>query len=114
MSSTNDHRYTRRHLLKQEVMLSTESKYQLCKVHDISITGALLSVAWFGLTKDTPVTLTINLAIGDEKANSQTLPAKVARVSREGTAITFDELPTANYSALLKFVNTLELDTPQV
>lgn len=106
--SNSEHRYTERHPLDQEVMLSTESKFQLCKIHDISIVGALLSVAWFGLSKGTPVTLTMNVAVGNAKADTRTLPARVARVSKEGTAITFENLATGDNSALLKFVRTLD------
>lgn len=109
MAKTSEHRYTDRHPMHQEVMLSTADKFQLCKIHDISITGALLSVAWFGLSKGTEVTLTMNIAAEGEKKDSRTLPAKVVRVSRDGTAISFNEtLEASDRNALLRFLKSLK------
>lgn len=109
MPSTSEQRYTDRHPLNQEVMLSTADKFQLCKIHDISVTGALLSVAWYGLSKGTEVTLTMNVAPIGDKRDSRTLPARVVRVSKEGTAISFDEaMESSDHSALLKFLKTLD------
>lgn len=107
MAEDSEHRIKARHPLDQEVMLSTDSTFRLCRVHDISETGALLSVAWFGLGKKTPVVLTMNLNTDGKKIDSYQLQAEVARVSNEGTAIMFTDLDSHTRTALIQFVDML-------
>ena len=77
--------------------------HRLCKIHDLSLKGAMLDVGWSALTRDVPVELTISLPAALDKT-SYRLPAQVARVTKNCTAIKFGELDTGAHSALQQYL----------
>lgn len=91
--------------LPRSAMLAHATGHRLCQVHDISLTGALLDIGWGVLTHDVPVQLMIDLPNG-AGAKSYSLPATVARVSRNGTAIKFTGLDNESHSALSSFLRS--------
>jgi len=90
--------------VNQEVMIIHGVGHRLCKIHDLSLKGAMLDVGWSALTRDVPVELTISLPVAQEKT-SYRLPAEVARVTKTGTAIKFGELDSGAYSALQQYLH---------
>lgn len=80
-------------------MLSEGMHFRMCRLRDLSLSGAFLEVGWGALTRDTQVdvVLTIN-STRDPKVHH--LPAQVARVSTEGTAVRFRSLDRLTYDAL--------------
>lgn len=91
--------------LPRTAMLAHATGHRLCQVHDISLTGAMLDVGWGVLTHDVPVQLMIDLPNGGG-AKAYSLPATVARVSRQGTAIRFTGLDSESRNALSSFLSS--------
>lgn len=84
-------------------MLSEGMHFRLCKVRDLSLSGAFLEVGWGVLTRDMPVNLTLTLR-ADRESHVYRLPAEVARVSTEGAAVRFRHLDESAYKALSSFL----------
>jgi hypothetical protein len=87
----------------QEVMLIHEQGHRLCKIHDLSLKGAMLKLGWGALIRDVPVELAISLPSAKGRA-SYRLPAQVARVTTTGTAIKFHELDTTVHEAMQRYL----------
>lgn len=83
----------------EEVILSLPQGFRLCKLHDISFTGALLNVYWGALTRGANVDLMITLSYGDEEKVFH-IPSEVARVTDSGTAIHFRRVDPEVHEAL--------------
>lgn len=75
----------------REVMLSHQEGFRLCRLRDISATGALLDIGWAVLHKGVPVDLMITLHYGDDEKVYH-VPSEVVRVTNEGVAIHFKKL----------------------
>lgn len=101
--AASDRRIGGRKPLPKTAMLAHASGVRLCKIHDISLTGALLEVGWGVLTHDVPVQLVVDLPVGDGE-KSFSLQARVARVSVLGTAIEFEQLDPDSFKALSGYV----------
>ena len=103
---SKDKRITARQLLNQEVMLSAERSFRLCQMHDISLDGAMLNIAWPELTSNREVELRIDLP-HDDQVKTYRIPARVARVATDGTAIEFGELNDESREALENLLDSL-------
>ncbi|MDH5513072.1 MAG: PilZ domain-containing protein [Gammaproteobacteria bacterium] len=91
--------------VSQEVMLIHQQGHRLCKIHDLSLKGAMLELGWGALTRDAPVELSISLPSAKGKS-SYRLPAKVARISTQGTAVKFNELGSVAREAMQRYLQT--------
>lgn len=85
----------------QEVVINHQTGLRFCKLKDISESGAFLDIGWGALTRAVPLELSINLP-ADGK--SLRLPAQVARVSTNGTAVVFDPLDRQAQQMLSRFI----------
>ena len=103
--SDGERRTGSRKLLPRTAMLAHASGHRLCKVFDISVSGAMLDIGWGVLTHDVPVELMIDLPNG-ANAKAYSLHARVARVSRDGTAIKFASLDHESESALASLLRS--------
>ncbi|MEJ2106221.1 MAG: PilZ domain-containing protein [Acidiferrobacteraceae bacterium] len=83
----------------EEVLLSLPQGFRLCKLHDISFTGALLNVYWGALTRGAKVDLMITLSYGDEEKVFH-IPSEIARITDSGTAIHFLRVDPETHEAL--------------
>jgi hypothetical protein len=83
----------------EEVILSLPQGFRLCKLRDISFTGALLNVYWAALTRGASVDLMITLSYGDEEKVFH-IPSEIARVTDSGTAIHFRRVDPDTREAL--------------
>ena len=100
-----ERRTDKRQPVKQEVMLIHREGHRLCKIHDLSVKGALLELGWGALTRNAVVELSISLPHENGKIPFR-VPAAVARVSKEGTAIEFDDLDIRTREALHQDLHT--------
>jgi len=98
-----ERRASTRKPVDQEVMIFHEQGHRLCKIHDLSLRGAMLSLGWGALTRDVPVELVMSLPTADGRS-SYRLPANVARVTTAGTAIKFRELDDGAYKAMQRYL----------
>ncbi len=89
--------------VEQEVMIIHEQGHRLCKIHDLSLKGAMLDLGWGALTRDVPVEMAISLPTTNGKL-SYRLPARVARVTTSGTAIKFRELDFTAREAMQRYL----------
>ena len=89
--------------VNQEVMVIHGLGHRLCKIHDLSLNGAMLELGWGALTRDVPVELSILLPSAKGKS-SYRLPARVARVTTDGTAIKFHELDSTIHEAMQRYL----------
>jgi hypothetical protein len=89
----------------QEVMIIHEQGHRLCKIHDLSLQGAMLDVGWGALTHDVPVELSISLPSAKGRS-SYRLRAQVARVTTAGTAIKFRDLDSSAHDAMQRYLQT--------
>jgi len=87
----------------QEVMLFHEQGHRLCRIHDLSLRGAMLQLGWGALTRDVSVELMISLPTANGRS-SYRLPANVARVTTAGTAIKFRELDSGAHEAMQRYL----------
>jgi hypothetical protein len=87
----------------QEVMIVHEQGHRLCKIHDLSLQGAMLDLGWGALTRDVPVELAISLPSAKGRS-SYRLPAQVSRVTTAGTAIKFRELDSSAHEAMQRYL----------
>ena len=87
----------------QEVMLIHDRGHRLCKIHDLSLDGAMLELGWGVLTRDVPVELSISLP-SPQGRSSYRLPAQVARISTTGTAIKFRDLDSSTREAMQRYL----------
>jgi len=101
----SERRTSSRRVLPQTAMLAHASGHRLCRVHDISLSGAMLDIGWGVLTHDVPVQLMLDLPSGS-RAKAFSLPATVARVAQNGTAIRFSSLDSESRSALSSFLGS--------
>jgi hypothetical protein len=97
----NERRTGARKTLGQEVVINHEKGLRFCKLQNISESGAFLDIGWGALTRNVPLELSINLPSNSE---SLRLPAQVARVSTNGTAVTFDRLDRQAQQILSEFI----------
>jgi hypothetical protein len=86
-------------------MLAHAAGHRLCKLRELSLSGAMLDVGWSALTHDAPVRLMVDLP-ADAGVRGYTLPAVVARVSTGGTAIRFAGLDADAQLALSQYLRT--------
>lgn len=98
-----ERRASTRKPVEQEVMIYHELGHRLCKIHDLSLQGAMLQVGWGALTRDVPVELAISLPSAKGKS-SYRLPAHVARVTTAGTAIKFRDLDSKMHEAMQRYL----------
>ena len=87
----------------QEVMIYHEQGHRLCKVHDLSMQGAMLDLGWGVLTREVPVELAISLPAAKGRSSFR-LPAQVSRVTTTGTAIKFRELNYTVREAMQRYL----------
>jgi hypothetical protein len=83
----------------EEVILSLPQGFRMCKLHDISFTGALVNVYWAALTRGAKVDLMITLSYGDEEKVFH-IPSEIARITDSGTAIHFRQVDPETHEAL--------------
>lgn len=87
----------------QEVMVMAENDHRLCRMHNLSSSGALLEVGWGKLTHDVEVEIIIDLPV-------QNIPTPhhifgdVVRVAPEGTAVKFTVINSDAQKALTKYL----------
>ncbi len=105
----DEKRNTAGRLLEQEMMLSAEHGFRLCRLHNISLVGAKFDFAWPGLTSGVEVELAIDLPHGDS-VKSFRLPGHVARVATIGTAIEFGDLTDEARQALESLLHSLKIE----
>ena len=98
-----ERRASARKPVDQEVMIFHELGHRLCKIHDLSLRGAMLDLGWGALTRDVPVELVMSLPTGNGRA-SYRVAANVARVTTAGTAIKFRELDGGVYNAMQRYL----------
>ena len=98
-----ERRASTRKPVDQEVMIFHEQGHRLCKIHDLSLQGAMLDVGWGALTRDVPVELAISLPSAKGKS-SYRLPARVSRVTTAGTAIRFRDLDSTAHEAMQRYL----------
>lgn len=101
----SERRTNSRKPVPRTAMLAHATGHRFCQVHDISLSGAMLEIGWGVLTHDVPVQLMIDLPNG-AGAKAYSLPATVARVSRNGTAIKFMGLDSESHHALSSFLSS--------
>ena len=97
----NERRTGERKAFGQEVVINHEKGLRFCKLKDISESGAFLDIGWGALTRNVPLELSINLPSNSE---SLRLPAQVARVSTNGTAVAFGRLDRQAQQILSEFI----------
>ena len=94
-----ERRSDRRCPVSQEVMLSQGAHFRLCRLKELSLSGAFLDIGWSVLTRTTPVDLMLTLPAGPQ-TRVYHVPAQVTRVSTSGTAVRFGRLDDATRQAL--------------
>jgi len=102
---SQERRHSFRKSLNSTAMLSHAAGHRMCKLRELSMTGALLDVGWSALTHDAPVKVIFDLP-EDSGVRGYTLPAVVARVSTRGTAVRFADLDAETMLALSQFLRT--------
>ncbi len=100
---TLERRASARKPADQEVMIFHQQGHRLCKIHDLSLRGAMLSLGWGALTRDVPVELVMSLPTAEGRSSYRLL-ANVARVTTAGTAIKFRELDDGAYNAMQRYL----------
>lgn len=85
----------------QEVVINHEKGLRFCKLKNISVGGAFLDIGWGALTRNVPIELSLKIPTEDE---SLKLRAQVARVTTEGTAISFGSLDRQSWQAITRFI----------
>jgi len=75
-----------------EVVINHEKGLRFCKLKDISEGGAFLDIGWVALTRNVPIELSVSLPSTPNGKQSLRIPAHVARVSTNGTAVAFNDL----------------------
>ncbi len=105
-----ERRTDKRQPVKQEVMLIHREGHRLCKIHDLSLKGALLELGWGALTRDVMVEMSISLPSDNGKMSFR-VPAAVARVSKDGTAIEFADLDIKTRQALRLYLRSEQLSS---
>jgi hypothetical protein len=99
-----ERRQATRKPLQQEIMLSHDKGFRLCKLHDISTDGALLDIGWGVLTRNVSVELSLNLPDDPDKKTYH-VNGFVTRVSTDGTAVRFESLTDEVYHALSRYLD---------
>lgn len=99
-----DRRSSTRKIYGQEVVINHEKGLRFCKLKNISEGGAFLDIGWVALTRNVPVELSINLPTAADSNESLRIPAQVARVSTDGTAVAFDNLDRQVRQAISNFI----------
>jgi len=92
-----------RKVVDQEVMVYHEQSHRLCKIHDLSMQGAMLDLGWGALTREVSVEMAISLPSAKGRS-SYRLPAQVSRVTTAGTAIKFGELNSFAREAMQRYL----------
>jgi hypothetical protein len=85
----------------QEVVINHEKGLRFCKLKNISVGGAFLDIGWGALTRNVPVELSVKIPTQEE---SLKLRAQVARVTTEGTAVSFASLDRESWQAITRFI----------
>ena len=88
----------------QEVVINHEKGLRFCKLKNISEGGAFLDIGWGALTRNVPLELSINIPTKANTRESLKLQAQVARVSTDGTAISFGNLDQQTRQAISNFI----------
>lgn len=88
----------------QEVVINHEKGLRFCKLKNISEGGAFLDIGWGALTRNVPLELSINIPTKTNTRESLKLQAQVARVSTEGTAVSFGNLDRQTRQAISNFI----------
>lgn len=99
-----ERRSERRCPVSQEVMLSQGPHFRLCQLKELSMSGAFLDIGWGVLTRTTPVDLMLTLPAGT-RSRVFHVPAEVARVDTNGTAVRFQPLDESTRLALSTFLS---------
>lgn len=100
----NERRNSVRKSFAQEVVINHEKGLRFCKLKNISEGGAFLDIGWGALIRNVSIELSINLPTNSNSNEALRLPAQVARVSTDGTAISFGALDTHVQRILSGFV----------
>ena len=88
----------------QEVVVNHEKGLRFCKLQNISEGGAFLDIGWVALTRNVPIELSINLRTKANTRESLKVHAQVARVSTDGTAVSFENLDRQALQAISNFI----------
>jgi len=99
-----ERRSSTRKAFGQEVVINHEKGLRFCKLKNISEGGAFLDIGWVALTRNVPVELSINLPTKSDTRESVKVHAQVARVSTDGTAVSFDKLDRQALQAISNFI----------
>jgi len=99
-----ERRISARKMYDQEVVINHEKGLRFCHVKNISVGGAFLDIGWGALTRNVPVELSINIPTQANSAESLKLRAQVARVTTEGTAISFASLDRQAWQTISRFI----------
>ena len=75
-----------------------------CRLRDISLEGAFVEIGKRILKQDDSVELVLKVRSG-ERSQHWRIPAKVARVSNEGTALVFDDPDEQLYRTIFDIVH---------
>ena len=84
-----------------EVVINHEKGMRFCKLKNISVGGAFLDIGWGALTRNVPVELSVKIPNEEE---SLKLRGQVARVSTEGTAVSFASLDRLSWQAITRYI----------
>jgi len=84
-------------------MLTHDTGHRMCRLRELSVSGAMLDVGWGALTHDVPVQLMFDLPDASG-VRGYVLPATVARVTTGGTALRFAGLDSDTQQALTRFL----------
>lgn len=74
-----------------------------CKLRDISLEGAFVETGAVRLSKNAEVDLVLKVRSGKKIEHCQ-IPARVARVTKDGAALIFDKLEEQVYRTLINIV----------
>ena len=99
-----ERRASTRKTFGHEVVINHEKGLRFCKLKNISEGGAFLDIGWVALTRNVPVELSISLPTMSNTRESLKLKAQVARVSTEGTAVSFASLDRQAKQAISNFI----------
>jgi len=100
-----DRRANMRKAFGKEVVINHEKGLRFCKLKDISEGGALLDIGWGALTRNVPLELSVSLPLAPNGNQSLRIPAHVARVSTNGTAVAFNDLDRQARQLISSFVD---------
>lgn len=104
MDQDQDRRASERKPVGQEVVINHEKGLRFCKLKNISEGGAFLDIGWGALTRNVPLELSLKLPIGANNIESLRIPAQVARVSTDGTAVLFSQLDRQSRQLITDFI----------